>query len=406
MRILFIALSLPHPPTSGHRLRCWGLLQALAQEGNEITLLSFADPGESVAKDSPLRKACRSVELLPTPKPSRGRVSDMLARLRAFLSPLPFAAWRFECPPLRARVEQELTSGRYDLVVCDTVFTLQNIATPYRVPVIMDTDDVPHSILERFGKYAGNPVSRFYARAEARKLERFERNITRGVEAVWVCSEDDRRFFQVACPDLRFVVLPNVVNTDDYAPSSSEEPGTLLFQVWLDWFPNRDGVEFFVSAILPELRKRVPNFRFRVAGRGGSKEFKERFANAAEVEFTGPVPDMRDEVRKAAVCVVPLRIGSGTRFKILEAAAMGKPIVSTTLGAEGLELVSGRDIMIADEPQPFAEAIAALLADPARRQAMGLAARERVEALYSVRALRKGVRPALESLEPAANVST
>jgi glycosyltransferase involved in cell wall biosynthesis len=398
MRILFIALSLPYPPLSGHRLRCWGLLQALAQEGHETHLLSFVDPGEDIEDTTTLRQVCRSVDSLPTPQPSRGRVADLFARLRNFPSSLPYAAWRFVCPELRARVEQELASNAYDLLVCDTILTLQNLPKPYRVPVIMDTDDVPHSIMERFEQHAGNFLSRAYAHREGQKLVRFERAVTEGVQAVWVCSEDDRRFFQEVCPGLHFVVLPNVVNTDNYVPSNEEEPHTLLFQAWLDWFPNRDGTEFFAAAILPELRKRVPKFEFRVAGRGGSKEFKDQFAGLPEIRFTGAVPDMRAEVRKATVCVVPLRIGSGTRFKILEAAAMGKPIVSTTLGAEGLELMNGRDILIADEPQKFAEAVASLLADASRRRAMGVSARERVEALYSVRALRRGVREELERL--------
>jgi glycosyltransferase involved in cell wall biosynthesis len=150
-------------------------------------------------------------------------------------------------------------------------------------------------------------------------------------------------------------------------------------------------VEYLAFEILPILRRLVPHFRVIVAGRNPPPEFRQRLRGVAEVSFTGTVADMRLEIAKAAVCLVPLRIGSGTRIKILEAAAMGKPMVSTTLGAEGLEFVDGSEILIADQPQAFAEAVAGLLSDAARRHSLGRAARRRVEQQYSMPVLRESL---------------
>jgi glycosyltransferase involved in cell wall biosynthesis len=194
------------------------------------------------------------------------------------------------------------------------------------------------------------------------------------------------------------MVVPNVVDTDHYQPSGAEEPCTVLYQGGMDWYPNRDAVEFFVSAILPRLRASVPEARFVVGGRSPSDEFRRRFAAVPGIEFTGTVPDMRTEIARAAVCVVPLRIGSGTRLKILEAAAMAKPIVSTRVGAEGLDFVGGREIVLADEPKAFAEAVADLLRDASRRRELGRAARRRAQECYSLPVLRTAVSAAFAEL--------
>jgi glycosyltransferase involved in cell wall biosynthesis len=161
-------------------------------------------------------------------------------------------------------------------------------------------------------------------------------------------------------------------------------------------------VEYFAEAVLPQLRRQVPGIRFVVAGRNPSAEFLARFSDQSDISFTGTVPDMRPLIDKASLVVVPLRVGSGTRLKILEAAAMGKAMVSTSLGAEGLEFENGRNIELRDTPEAFADAVAQLLLDPARRRDLGRAARKTVEAKYSLPVLRASLRAALQELQTAA----
>jgi len=217
---------------------------------------------------------------------------------------------------------------------------------------------------------------------------------------VLACSERDRHLLSSLATRPHITVVPNVVDIDSYVPQEQGEASTILFQGGMDWFPNRDAVTYFAERILPHVRQRVPGIRFVVAGRNPSPAFIKQFAGVQGIEFAGNVPDMRAEIAKAAVCVVPLRIGSGTRLKILEAAAMAKPVVSTRIGAEGLDFADGEEIVLADMPGEFACAVVDLLADPSRRRTIGLAARRRLEAQYTMSSLRSALREAFSKLPP------
>jgi len=265
------------------------------------------------------------------------------------------------------------------------------------IPVILNSHNIEHFVLQRYVDLERNPAKRLYAWSEMRKLRNWEKHTCRRVALAMACSEHDCQLLSSLCPDLRVAVVPNVVDVDRYVPQREAASSTILFQGAMDWFPNRDAVTFFVDRILPAFRQSLPHVRFVVAGRNPSPGFVSNFAGVSEMEFTGTVVETRDEIAKAAVCVVPLRIGSGTRLKILEAAAMAKPIVSTRVGAEGLEFVDGEEIVLADEPSEFARAVVDLLVDPVRRRTMGLAARRRVEIQYSMPALRSALARHLRS---------
>jgi glycosyltransferase involved in cell wall biosynthesis len=201
-------------------------------------------------------------------------------------------------------------------------------------------------------------------------------------------------------------VVPNVIDVESYQPlAPSGAPGgddgrTLLYIGAMDWYPNRDAVRYFVREVLPVVRRLVPGVRFVVAGRGASPELRNSL-RAGDVVFTGEVPDMAAQLRAATVCVVPLRIGSGTRLKIIEAAAMEKAMVSTSLGAEGLEFAAPGEIVLADTVEAFAQATAELLNAPERRAQMGTKARLRASESYSIAALQKALRSALSILRSA-----
>ena len=398
MRILFVGLVIPYPPLNGHRLRTWAILRALAQDGHQVTLLSFADPGEEVAEGNPLIELCQSIELMAPPRPNGGRGSAYVGRAQSLLSPLPHGVWRFRSAGFKKRIEGALARECFDAVLCDGVYNMVNLPESLAVPVLLNKDDVAHVLVRRHLELERNAARRFYAWLEYQKLRRWEEQAGQRCTAIWACSECDQKQLQALCPGVPIVVVPNVVDTDHYVPAREEDPLIILYQGGMDWHPNRDAVEFFVSQILPKLRRLVPGAKFVVAGRNPSEEFRRRFAGIPGVEFTGTLPDMRAEMAKAAVCVVPLRVASGTRLKILEAAAMAKPVVSTGVGAEGLEFVNRREIVLADEPQTFAREVADLLTDASRRQALGQAARRRVEQQYSFPVLRTAVRHALAEL--------
>lgn len=394
MRILFAGLTSPYPPTNGHRLRTWSLVRSMAEDGHALTVVALAESREPLGDLAPLEHLCDVVEHVPAPR----RVTEgteAVKRVRALASRLPYGAWKFRAPEFTAALERHLARVPFDLVVCDGVYNVQNLPEAPGVPVLLNKDDVAYVIMERHLAVQGSRAARAYGALEVRKVRAWERRACSRVSAVLACSEHDRGIIQALAPRARVFVAPNVVDTTHYLPTGTPEPRTVLFQGGMEWHPNRDGVHFFVTQILPELQRFVPDVTFRVAGRCPSEEFRRRYERVPGVQFTGAVPDMRAEIAKAAVCVVPLRVGSGTRLKILEAGAMGKPMVSTRLGAEGLDFVDGDEMVLADTPNAFAAAVAALLGDEPRRQSMGRAARLRVEKGYSLPVLHATVREAL-----------
>jgi len=396
-RVLFAALTLPFPPTSGHRLRTWSLLRALAADGHSVTLVSLAGPDELNGKMRHLSEVCTAVELVQAPRRS-SPLMELLARLSAIPSPVPYAAWRLYSQKFMTAVERRLAQEQFDFLLCDGIYNVQNLPQDSTVPVLLNKDDVAHVIMERYLQLERNPAKKLYAGLEARKVRRWERTVCSRMKAVLTCSHVDRSILQRLCPTVPMHVIPNVVDTEHYVPMGTPEPLTVLFQGGMDWHPNRDAVQFFASDIFPRLRRLVPGVKFRAAGRLPSEAFRRHFDGIPDVEFTGTIPDMRTEIAKATVCIVPLRIGSGTRLKILEAAAMAKPIVSTRMGAEGFDFIAGEEILLADEPTHFVATVAGLLKDEARRKSLGRLARLRVERQYSFPVVRSALSRVLEEV--------
>jgi len=397
-RILALTNMLPYPPTSGGQMRDWEVLRALASLGCEIHLLSLGQAEDLNGQREEILRVCKTVEVVPHPRTSLSNGRDYLGRLRVLPASLPYSVARFQSHGMRERIGEWLESGRVDAVLSNMAYPAANLPAALSVPLIVNCHNVEHLILRRYLQWERSQIRRAYARMECRKLENWEKEICSRADLLLACSDHDRAVMEKLCPRVPVAVVPNAIDLDRYVPSRQSDAATLLYTGGMDWFPNRDAVEFFVTAILPELRCLVPEAKFVVAGRRGPEEFHRRLAGASGLEFRGPVPDMPAEIAKAAVCVVPLRIGSGTRLKILEAAAMGKPIVSTRIGAEGLRFAEGTEILLADQPEQFARVTADLLADSDRCAALGLAARSAVEKHYGLPALRLALREALRAL--------
>jgi len=392
MRILFLSLAVPFPCTNGQRIRNGSIVKALAEEGHEVSLIAFAEPEDLGLKGLCL-ETCRTVTFVPVP--AGGHSSQSYGRrLRALGSLRPYGAVRFDSPVFADAIRERLALDRFDVILCDDVYAFSNIPSP-GPPVVLNKHDITHIILGRFLRYERNPIKRLYGWLEYWKIRRWESLVCSRVPAVLACSENDRQLLKALAPGTHMAVAPNVIDTDAYTPRRGEDSRTVLYVGAMDWYPNRDAVDLFVSKMMPLLRRQGLGVRFVVAGRAPSEAFRKKFHNCPDVEFTGTVPDMAAEIAKAAVCVVPLRIGSGTRLKILEAAAMGKAIVSTRVGAVGLEFENMKEILLADDPQSFAHAVATLLASGSLRRAMGRAARRRVEACYSMPVLRASLRAGL-----------
>src|SRR6185312_5215750 len=201
---------------------------------------------------------------------------------------------------------------------------------------------------------------------------------------VLTVSEADKDFFSDFVDRSKMTVISTGVDTNYFRPDDGKEQrNSLVFTGSMDWMPNEDGVLYFIRSILPLVRREIPDVSFTIVGRKPSEKLRATAASEPGVQVTGTVDDIRPYVREGSVYVVPLRIGRGTRLKIFEAMAMGKAIVSTTLGAEGLPISDGRNISIADSPEQFSSKVCQLLRDPEARRRLGSAARQLVEQHYS-----------------------
>jgi glycosyltransferase involved in cell wall biosynthesis len=396
MRILFVLFSLPFPPNIGQRMRNYSLLRALRMEGHKVTLLAFADQEELTEAKSGLSRFCSDIDIVP--KPGGAARSSYTGRLKALISDLPYGAWRMRSDAMRAAVSERLASQSFDIILCDDVYQIGNLPLAPATPIVLNKHTIVHEEVRRFLEHQRNPLISVYGWIEYRRLRRLEMQTCGQVAAVWACSERDQRILAKGSVSASFAVLPNVINVEDYTPVETDDERTVVYVGAMDWLPNRDAVAFFIADIMPELHRLVPDLRFVVAGREPPSNFRKRYEKIPNVSFTGTLPDLGPVIAQAALCVVPLRIGSGTRLKILEAAAMAKPVVSTTVGAEGLTFHNGKEIVIADEPLVIAREIAALLRNRQRRVEIGRAARSRVVAEYDIHTLRRGLREALAHL--------
>jgi len=402
MRILFASTNLPIVANNGQAIRSLSILRALAAIGHDVTFVSFADRDRPKTLQ-PISDYCREIDLLEWRVPILSQHSDYLGRLACLIGGKSYSVERFRSPLMQDRIQQRLRGGGFDLIVADSLYSLVNIPQT-DVPIALNCHNVEHVILDRYASIEKSFVKNLYAKIEAHLLRSAEHRGCQRVALAMVCSNHDRNILHQLSVDLPIVVVPNAVDIDGY-PLHQADWGSseiILFQGGMDWYPNRDAVEFFAKAILPLVRVECPNVRFVVAGRNPPARFVEKFRRNIGIEFTGTVPDMRPYLSAATVVVVPLRLGSGTRIKILEACAMGKPVVSTSVGAEGLELKGEDEILLEDRPDDFARAVVTLLRDPIRREAMGRSARAVIVERYSQPVLRNSLDAAIRSLPKTA----
>jgi glycosyltransferase involved in cell wall biosynthesis len=315
--------------------------------------------------------------------PKHGSAGFAWALVNSWFSPLPVHIRKWRIPALRQEVARLLTAGQFDLCVADFLITTPNVPFDGRVPTIFFAHNVEHMIWKRLSQVEPRPWRRAPLELEWRKMRRYEAQACTRSHLTVAVSEADRSILAARASRARVCAIPTGVDTRYFTPNGSDErPGTLVFLGAMDWFPNEDGIIHFVDAVFPRVREAVPDATLTVVGKNPRPRVR-RLAEVPGVRVTGTVDDVRPHVAPAAVFVVPLRVGGGTRLKIFEGLAMGKAVVSTTVGAEGLPLVPGTHFVQVDDPAQFAESVVALLRDPARRSALGHAGRRLVEERYS-----------------------
>ena len=378
MKILFLSPTVPYPLTDGGRIRVYNLLKQIAQD-NEVTLLALETQPTDADSISHIQQYGITVHLVEHLH-TLPRVS-LSTLLNAFLRRQPITVARYNVSIYRQKLQELLASESFDIVHYEMFHTAQ-FHTESDLPSVLSQQNVDSAIWHRLTDETANIFYKFAYWTQQVAFQRYERVLSPKFDAVTCTSEIDAAIFEKHCPKDIVKIIPNGVDVNHFTPDSeSEDAAHLVYIGSMDWYPNEDAVSFFADEVLPIIRESVQNAKFTIVG-GNPSENVQRLADRDGIVVTGRVPEIRPYFSAASVFVVPLRIGSGTRLKILEALAMGKAVVSTTVGAEGLALKNGEEIMIADEPNHFAEAVIRLLTDPALRKEVGVNGRLRVEQDY------------------------
>ena len=385
MKILLVSPFLPSPPRFGGQRRIDGLARELADR-HDVSVLSFNATDEwEHASLLETRTYCRQVRTLPNYEPVEAGAKRK-NQLRSLLSRYSYEHSLVASRRDFQRAFDEMLAGEdYDVVQIEFVHM-----APFRLSYhsnngplfVLDEHNVEYDILRRTAKASMGLPRTVYNAVNWRKLAREERLAWRRFDGVALTSARDQQLLHADFPACRTAVIPNGVDVDEFSKSTgSVDADSLVFFGAINYFPNADGVMYFVDEVFPTVRQRRPHASFRVIGPGASPEILQRQHNG--VEIVGMVDDVNPHIDRAAVVVVPLRIGGGTRLKIVEALSKGKPVVSTRLGAEGLDVVDGEHLLLADEPREFANQVERVLADSDLARRLGEAGRTLMEDRYS-----------------------
>jgi glycosyltransferase involved in cell wall biosynthesis len=383
-RLLLLGQTLPFPPDSGVNIRMYHTLRLLSRSF-DVTALFFyrrserRNAGEVAAALEGLR-AFAEVEAFPIPQ-EHSFPRLLWDHLRSSVTQRAYTWYALESAPLLARVRELLSSERFDLVQIDSLDLACYLPILQDIPIVCVHHNVESALLRRRAGAEPNIYRRHYLAMQAGLLERLEREWCGKVALNVTVSEVDLAILEGFAPAAQFACVPNGVDVEAFHPEAGRDDG-MVSVGGINWFPNQDALAWFAADILPRIRAAVPSAPVVWVGRS-SREERAHWHATYGVELTGYVTDVRPFVRNAACFVVPLRVGGGTRLKILDAWAMGKAIVSTSVGCEGLSAVDGVNILIRDTAESFADAATQVLSDAGLRARLGRAGRETAERRYS-----------------------
>ncbi|MFC1510690.1 glycosyltransferase family 4 protein [Candidatus Omnitrophota bacterium] len=387
MKVLFIAPRMPLPADTGGKIRTFNIIKQLAKN-NDVTLacFSFNDGDHFFLKD--FKALNIKVKLV-----SKKENNFFQKCWYVFMNILPYSAAKYYCPLMFKAIEGLLVDEPFDLIHVDHVHMAHYVSSFKGIPCLVDQHNVEYRILERCASVERMIIKKIIYKAQAKKMKRYESKMLRYFSAASAVSKDDAQILvELLDAAIPIHVLPNGVDTGYFKwpiieqingdADSLIEENAVVFTGSMDWLPNDDSALYFCKKILPLIWCLDNKVKFYIVGKNPSHQLIEYAKKDKRIELTGRVDDVRVYVAKSKVFVVPLRIGGGTRLKILESLSMKKPVVSTTIGAEGIDYTQDENIVLADIPEIFAEKVFSLLKDEARRRLLGEAGRKLVKEKY------------------------
>jgi len=382
MRVLWVKMGGLWPLTTGARQRSFNMLSELARR-NSVSVVTTSGPDDNPAELARALSHCDSVMSVAYAAPKYGSAGFIRALGRSYFSRHPLDLSKWTVPEVRKAITDLLAVRTFDVVVADFLAAVPNIPSTGRIPVVLFEHNVEHLIWKRLSAVEPRWWRRALLEIEWRKMRSVERRACTEANLTVAVSEDDRNRLAADAPGAAIVSVPTGVDVDYFQPGQGRQvPGRLVFSGSMDWYPNEDAMLHFVHEIMPRVRAHVPAVSLTIVGRNPTEKVRT-LGDQPGVLVTGTVNDVRPYIAEAALYIVPLRVGGGTRLKIFEALAMGKAVVSTTVGAEGLDLVPGMHIALADGSDAFSQAVVRLLEDAHGRESLGQRGRRIVEERYS-----------------------
>ncbi len=374
MRILWVKADKLLPVQNGGNIRTFHVLRYLSAR-HELTFCSYYGGATDPGYEQELRRQLPGSVAICTGKRELTGIARGFDYLTHLATEPPYAVSRFAHEGVRKQIHRWYREQRFDVAVCDFLDAAVNFPGRLNLPSVLFQHNVEAEIWRRHAATAENPVKKMMYRVEFRKMLRYERAEVRRFQHTIAVSQNDRKLMMQWVDGDRITVVPTGVDLAEYRPQpayfakmQNEDSPLITFVGAMDWEPNVDGVEFFCGAVWPLIKAEIPGARFRIVGRNPDRRVEKWAANDSSISVTGRVPSVVEHLHESSAVIVPLRIGGGTRLKIYEAMATGKAVISTTIGAEGLDVTHGHDIMLADDAPSFAQAVITVLKDCDLRQ--------------------------------------
>lgn len=396
MNILFLSTEIPFPLDHGHHLRTYYVLKALSEDHN-IHFAAFTKHGRETQFQRQLEELCDSVETFELRH--RGWRQALLA-LQNLFSPLPLIAQKYYDRRIAEYMKKLIRAGKVDLVHLDLLHLAlyRNICST--LPSVLVNHNVESLRTLRWSQVERNFLLKAFLKYQYQKLRNFEQRVCKEFDCCTVVSDYDREFLLELCGGGNFVTIPNGVDCDYfYVSTEAVILNTLVWTGSMSGAYNRDAVIYFLDEVWPHIQTSIPQAKVTFVGSSAPKMLMRLAFQSPNIESTGYVDDVRPYVAKSAVFIAPLRSGSGTKVKVLNAMAQGKAVITTSIGAEGIEAKPDEEILIAEAPKEFAEKTVWLLKNPERAQKIGLRARQVIEEKYSWKVINKKLRQVYKEFE-------
>jgi sugar transferase (PEP-CTERM/EpsH1 system associated) len=379
MKILWLKTELLHPVDKGGKIRSYNMLKEL-KRGCHITYLTLDDGTADTNARELASEYCDELVCIPQRRREKFTTGFYVELMFNLVSDLPYAIKKYESQAMRQEVATRVVNGSFDVLVCDFLAPAVNVPTDLNCPSVLFQHNVEAMIWKRHYEVQSSPPKKAYLFRQWQKMRAFEAKMCPQFDCVVAVSREDRELMQQEYGVEEIYDVPTGVDTTFFRPNGRTEsrPHNLVFTGSMDWLPNEDAIRYFTEQIMPRIKEKVPGVTLTVVGRNPYPGLVELSKSDPSVIVTGRVEDVRPFMEEAAVYIVPLRIGGGTRLKIYEAMAMEKAIVSTTIGAEGLPVTAGKEILLADTPETFSDAVVRLLQQQTLAREIGRRAAARV----------------------------